>query len=197
MTMNPYASFSQRFFALLIDGLIFLPLGLGSEWLESGSKGFAFALGNPLIFAGVAYEIYCHGKYGRTIGKRVMGIRLSRVDGAAIGWRESWLRSSMQLLFVTLSFIGMNVALMTITDADYYVPGWLDRTKNLLAHYPSWLSWTSTASSIWFWSELIVMLCNRRRRSLHDFIAGTVVVADNRVSPPDTGTLESPSSNPA
>jgi uncharacterized RDD family membrane protein YckC len=26
-------------------------------------------------------------------------------------------------------------------------------------------------------SEVIVMLCNKRRRALHDFIAGTVVIA--------------------
>jgi hypothetical protein len=103
----------------------------------------------------------------------------------------------VDLLFSALSVLGLYVALATISDADYYVPGWLDRTKNLLAHYPNWLSWTSTASSIWAWSELIVMLCNQRRRSLHDFIAGTIVVADNRVSTPNTGTLESPAGNPA
>ena len=35
---------------------------------------------------------------------------------------------------------------------------------------------------IWIWSELIVMLTNRRRRALHDFIAGTVVIR-RRVEP--------------
>jgi uncharacterized RDD family membrane protein YckC len=29
---------------------------------------------------------------------------------------------------------------------------------------------------VWIWIELIVMLTNRRRRALHDFIAGTVVI---------------------
>ena len=34
---------------------------------------------------------------------------------------------------------------------------------------------------LWTWSELIVMLFNQRRRALHDFIAGTVVIADQKV----------------
>ncbi|WP_255590049.1 hypothetical protein [Marinicella meishanensis] len=29
---------------------------------------------------------------------------------------------------------------------------------------------------VWYWSELLVMLTNERRRALHDFIAGTVVI---------------------
>jgi uncharacterized RDD family membrane protein YckC len=32
------------------------------------------------------------------------------------------------------------------------------------------------AGQIWTSSELVVILLNRRRRALHDFIAGTVVV---------------------
>ncbi len=34
----------------------------------------------------------------------------------------------------------------------------------------------SFALNVWIWSEVIVLLFNRRKRALHDFIAGTVVV---------------------
>ncbi len=34
---------------------------------------------------------------------------------------------------------------------------------------------------LWTWSELIVMLFHRQHRALHDFMAGTVVVADQRI----------------
>jgi uncharacterized RDD family membrane protein YckC len=30
--------------------------------------------------------------------------------------------------------------------------------------------------TVWIWSEIIVLLFNRRKRALHDFIAGTVVI---------------------
>jgi uncharacterized RDD family membrane protein YckC len=29
---------------------------------------------------------------------------------------------------------------------------------------------------LWFWAEIITMLTNRKRRSVHDFIAGSVVI---------------------
>jgi uncharacterized RDD family membrane protein YckC len=32
------------------------------------------------------------------------------------------------------------------------------------------------AQQLWGWSELIVLLLNEKRRALHDFIAGTVVI---------------------
>jgi len=31
-------------------------------------------------------------------------------------------------------------------------------------------------SNIWIWSEVIVLLFNKRKRAIHDFIAGTVIV---------------------
>ena len=36
---------------------------------------------------------------------------------------------------------------------------------------------------LWTWSELIVMLTNRQRRALHDFIAGTVVIKKEYADP--------------
>jgi hypothetical protein len=33
-----------------------------------------------------------------------------------------------------------------------------------------------SASALWFWAEFITMLTNRKRRAVHDFIAGSVVV---------------------
>jgi len=29
---------------------------------------------------------------------------------------------------------------------------------------------------VWYWSEIIVILFNKRNRALHDFLAGTVVI---------------------
>jgi uncharacterized RDD family membrane protein YckC len=49
---------------------------------------------------------------------------------------------------------------------------------NLGSHRPEWLDWVNTANQVWMWSEVVVMLFNRRRRALHDFIAGTVVTSD-------------------
>lgn len=34
----------------------------------------------------------------------------------------------------------------------------------------------NVVQQVWFWSEIVVLLSNKKRRAVHDFIAGTVVV---------------------
>ncbi len=180
--MNNYATFWQRFGAMWIDFFVLLPLMAVERWLESVSKGAAFALIIPMAVAYAAYSIYCHGRFGQTVGKRVMGIRVVRTSGERVGWREAWLRSSVDVFFSVLGVIGSFVALAAIADDDYYGVGWMQRAQNLAAHEPAWLAWTWIATEIWIWSELVVMLFNKRRRALHDFIAGTVVTSEQKIS---------------
>jgi uncharacterized RDD family membrane protein YckC len=184
--MNNYATFWQRFMAMLIDFFVLLPLVVVQELLGSISKGAALALVIPMAVAYEAYWIYCHGRFGQTVGKRVMGIRVVRTTGERIGWREAWLRSSVEVLFSVLGVIGSFVALATIAESDYYGVGWMQRAEHLAAHEPAWLAWTMTVGQIWIWSEVIVMLFNKSRRALHDFIAGTVVTSEQRI--PDAQT---------
>lgn len=172
-----YATFWQRFAAMWIDCFVLLPFVVFQEWLESYSKLVALMLVLPTTALYGAYTIYCHGRFGQTIGKHVMGIRVVRTTGERISWREAWLRSSVDVVFAVLGVISSFVALATIGDVDYYGVGWMQRSQNLYALAPSWLGWTATAGQIWIWSEVVVMLFNKRRRALHDFIAGTIVVS--------------------
>lgn len=181
-----YATFWQRFAAMWIDVFVFLPLGFLQIWLDSLSKTMAIILVVPMTAAYLAYVIYGHGRFGKTVGKHVMGIRVVRVDGERIGWREAWLRSSVDLVFALLGSIGMLMALTSISDPSYYEVEWVQRAQNIQALQPEWLSWTQTASTIWVWSEIVVMLFNERRRALHDFIAGTVVVSERASIPAES-----------
>ena len=176
--MNIYASFWQRFVAMWVDLFVLLPLIAGAAFLESRSKGIAFALVIPMSLLFAAYTIYLHARSGQTIGKRAMRIRVVRTAGERIGWREAWLRSSVDLFFAVATIIGSFIALAVIPDSEYYGVGWPLRSSNLAAHQPPWIAWTGTALQIWVWSEVLVMLFNKRRRALHDFIAGTVVISE-------------------
>jgi len=46
----------------------------------------------------------------------------------------------------------------------------------LLSLSPEFFIIYSVAINIWIWSELLVLLTNRRKRAIHDFMAGTVIV---------------------
>jgi uncharacterized RDD family membrane protein YckC len=179
-----YASFLQRFVAMWIDFFVLLPLMALQIALGALSSGVAAALVIPVSLSFVAYSIYCHGRYGQTLGKRLVGVRVVRTTGQRIGWREAWLRSSVDTLFSVLGIIGSFVALATITEAEYLGGDWLQRAVNFGVHQPSWVGWVDIAAQVWIWSEVIVMLFNPHRRALHDFIAGTIVVSEVRAPDP-------------
>jgi uncharacterized RDD family membrane protein YckC len=73
--------------------------------------------------------------------------------------------------------VGTLSVLLAIPDAYFALP-WMARSRLYVHVEPMWLHLASRAAAIWFWSELAVVLLNRRRRALHDFLAGTVVVTE-------------------
>jgi DNA uptake protein ComE-like DNA-binding protein/uncharacterized RDD family membrane protein YckC len=177
-----YATFWQRFAAMWIDFFVMLPIIAILSWLEAESKFAAFVFVIPTFIAYDCYTIYCHGRFGQTIGKRVMGICVTLKTGEAIGWHAAWLRSSVDVIFSVLGIISSFVALTIISNAEFYGVSWYQQLKNLHALEPTWLSWTEDATLIWGLSEVFVMLFNKRRQALHDFIADTVVIKKHQLS---------------
>jgi len=78
---------------------VWVPIILVSRWLEPDSKVAALLILIATAIATNGYTSYCHGRFGQTIGKWVMRIRVVRTTGEPIGWREAWLRESILLLF--------------------------------------------------------------------------------------------------
>ncbi len=73
-------------------------------------------------------------------------------------------------LYITIS------ALIHV-EADHYAAlGFSERANLLQTYYPSWFGTADVLEQVWFWGELVVLLFNRRKRAIHDFIAGTVVI---------------------
>ncbi len=172
-----YATFWQRFAAMWVDGFVLLPFVIFFGWLEGFSKLLACFIVILRFLLFVGYHVYCHGRFGKTLGKYAMGITLVQTSGERITWRQAWLRSSVDICLGSLSIVAFLMTLGDMSDAQYYV-GWMDRMRNFVNAKPLWAKWLGKASSIWFHSEVIVMLFNKKRRALHDFIAGTVVITD-------------------
>ncbi len=51
--------------------------------------------------------------------------------------------------------------------------------------------WTRFILLVWTATEVITMLMNCKRRAIHDFIAGTIVVRTNLEEPSEDGSRES------
>ena len=122
----------------------------------------------------VAYPVYFLSRWRQTIGKMVARIKVMRQDGNPIAPRDAWLRSSVDTGLAAIYLAAAIPVLARWTRPDWSSLNWLDRVGELAKRNPITAhDWVSQA---WLWSELVVLLLNKKRRALHDFIAGTIVV---------------------
>jgi uncharacterized RDD family membrane protein YckC len=152
-------------------------------WGGSAFRLFGLYYLLPGTLFGLFYNVYLVRRFGGTPGKLIVGIRIRKLDGEPVGYREAFLRYFPQFVLTLLMSVALLFPLFHMSDAEYFSLSLMQRSRRMLELAPSWynpLQWTQTA---WFWSELIVLLTNRKRRALHDFIAGTVVV--HRTPSPD------------
>jgi len=170
-----YAGFWKRLGAGWIDGFALLLPTIFLLWLNSVSRTWAFLTEFPLAFLVYAYEIYFHGRSGQTIGKRSVNIKVMSLDGSAITWRQAFLRSSVGVGLGVLYLISTLAALFNITEADFSALSWPELAVKKAALSP-YINEITIAMYAWMASEVVVLLFNRKKRALHDFIAGTVVV---------------------
>ena len=171
-----YAGFSMRFGAGIVDALVFLPV-LGLYWcLTYLSWEVAVAATVPYVFAYAAYNVYLHARWGQTIGKRVYGIRVVTLAGQPIRWRHALLRHSVDLLVAAVTSVAWMAGLFALSKATFESAGLMDRMHLVKEARLSWEYWPQALGSIWIGSELLVLLLNEKKRAIHDYLAGTVVV---------------------
>lgn len=171
-----YAGFWRRVGAHCLDLMILLPLVGLIMWFEGTFRLFRLYYFAPGLLFSLYYHVWLVRRYGGTPGKLLMKIRIARLDGSAVGYREAILRHSVVLVLSHLMAIALIIATLRISDAEYLPLSFLEQSAVLFALAPEWFTPVHRLLGLWGWSEFIVMLFNRRRRALHDFMAGTIVV---------------------
>jgi uncharacterized RDD family membrane protein YckC len=163
----------KRIGAAFIDGII---LALASfvislPLLATDTEGLIISQ-FLLSLLPVAYSIFMHYKYGRTVGKYNMELAVIDVsETRAITLQQSFLRELVYLL-----------AIVTDMVRAYYL---MNRPGYEILSPDDILLFADYAYLLWFILEIITMLTNNKRRALHDFMAGTVVVRTDNYSNPD------------
>ena len=172
-----YAGFWSRLAAGVIDFVVFLPIMFLFAWLQRSSYAGSLILVFPYWMLYSAYNIVLLAYDGQTVGKKIMRIRVTRIDGSRIGPKEAVLRHFVDVLFATTAGIGMLLAYRE-TGADAFTSAytWTERNRVIVSNIPRFASTADTLSTVWLLSELVVLLFNEKRRAIHDFIAETVVV---------------------
>jgi uncharacterized RDD family membrane protein YckC len=170
-----YSGFWERVGAYLIDFLILSPLVAVDYLYGSQSRLFQLYMLIPGQLLSVFLYVFMVVKYGGTPGKLLLGLRIAKLDGARVGIREAVLRYGvLWVLSLTMSGMLINAAL-GIPNETYTGFGYLERSAALSEQAPK--LWIATLlMQVWVVGCLIAILANKKRRTLHDFIAGTVVV---------------------
>jgi uncharacterized RDD family membrane protein YckC len=171
-----YAGFWPRLGSILLDCLILFPLSAVVFWADAHYRMFMVYYLIPGTVFGLFYSVYLVRRFGGTPGKLIVGIRIRKLDGEPVGYREAFLRYFPEFVFGLLMSIALIFPLFHMSDAEYHSLSFMERAKRMVELAPSWYKPLQIAQNIWVWGELIVLLTNRKRRALHDFIAGTVVV---------------------
>ncbi|WP_339891886.1 RDD family protein, partial [Neptuniibacter pectenicola] len=184
-----YAGFGKRFGSAIVDMLVFIPFMFVFHFIESSSLSMAMVgtVLSSILFS--AYSVYFHYKFGATLGKMALGIKVTLPNGEKIGFKQAILRSSVDLAFALFMVIAQVMAISNADPEVYLNAGWMERAEYIMPLFPAWYGAVNIASELWYWGEFIVLLFNKRKRALHDFIAGTVVIRQEYAESGSRGSL--------
>ena len=173
-----YSTFGPRFWAQSVDFCVLWPIGFIAAILLSWDipRSVAAVVVVVQSLAWLVYAVVLHARYGQTVGKMATKVRVvdNRTEGS-ISWRQAWLREGIPLL-MGLGWVVWEVVHILNGSWTY------GTSAGLVSAEGSKTFWLLTwLPMMWFGAEVITMLTNKKRRALHDFIAGTVVVRTNTV----------------
>lgn len=164
---NKYKTFGNRFLAGLIDSfLLIIMLVILNPWLYSTQLPKAIYILHFIInsTAYYFYSVLMHGRYGQTVGKMLCNVKvIDKSEKHPITYKQAFLRDSVAIIIGLISmFALLPEVLRGINPAD--LPDSV------------WHATLSLFSTLWFFLEITTMMTNKKRRALHDYIAGTVVI---------------------
>ena len=175
-----YAGFIPRFVAFFIDLFIFALIYKISKAGADQPIGHLIFLQVCGLFLGVLYEVGLVGFYGQTLGKMFSGIKVVRLDGFRVHWSNAWWRYSVSILFSVFALLEY-FYIANKTSMDQSLSSAISNTPGFFS--PLIIS-VGLVTNIYDCSELLVLLTNQKRRAIHDFIAGTIVIHDPRSTRP-------------
>lgn len=145
-----YGGFWKRFGALIIDGILLFVIAmiLGLVLPVHASQWVMFA-----VSAG--YYIFMHGQYGATCGKMALNMRVRKRDGSDIDFAIAAMRYSPFLVF--------GLGTLFLQPPAGVAPG------------PVASMW-GLVQLLFLIASVIILVANAQKRTIHDMLAGTVVV---------------------
>jgi uncharacterized RDD family membrane protein YckC len=174
-TTSVYGGFKDRLFALLLDGLVLSPLILTDYLNRTGLKSI-FVLTLVFIIS-LAYKPLLEFKYGATVGKKALKLLVVNLEQGNISLGQAVLRNIFDIVSRCLTFalsltIYTSTGFSSVTTNTEYAR-LQTATFNIIPYTFLYLAL--------YIAEIILLQTDKKRRSLHDRIAGTYVVKSSGV----------------
>jgi len=159
---NRYRTGIKRFWAAIIDAIVFSPLFFLHNWFFdlNKSEGLIIFWAIFVTLISTFYSVFLHYKYGQTIGKWAVGIKVVDISETRnISFKQSLFRDGVYILIELAAVI-------------YFVL----KSESFSNKFESYTDFSGNAQLVWLLLELITMLTNKKRRALHDYLANSVVI---------------------
>lgn len=134
----------------------------GGFWIRFGSLWLDFLILLPAmtliqLLNGISKPMY----YGLLVPNFIMVL---------------FLRHLVTLVIMVFGTCVTVISISQIPDETYSRLGFIERSVTISQVNPIMFSVYTWLSNIWIYSEFIVLLTNRKRQAIHDYMAGTVVI---------------------
>src|SRR6476660_2868011 len=114
-----YSDFGSRLGAMLLDLLIMCPVLIPILIINSNSMEMQYYTMVFNLLFGLFYMVYLPKRYGGTPGKLIAGLKIVKMDGSDIDWKEAFLRYSVSFAMAVIMATATLAALMK-ADAETY-----------------------------------------------------------------------------
>ena len=162
-----YRTFWPRFWAGLIDGLVLLPLDYIDHriWLKSSKIPsliiLLWFLFNSLSF--VTYSVLMHGYLGQTLGKMVCRVKVFDISEGRLRFKQAIRRDIVPIILI-------------LVHLPFLIPTVFSNINPFDQELSFSMLFFGSIIFLWFLLEMITMFSNEKRRALHDYIAGSIVI---------------------
>jgi uncharacterized RDD family membrane protein YckC len=176
-----YAGFLPRVFSSVVDkGVIWSAAHLFLLVRNFSLTGFW----GVTIFGFLFYRFYhigCVALWGQTPGKMAAKIKVVRVNGSAATLGNAFLRNSVETLLTLVVLVLEMKAVTMVSTVEFAATDFAKRAALMDSFVPEIAVYIAWATQAFVLSEFVILFLNKKKRAIHDFIAGTVVIHDPRL----------------
>ena len=166
---DPWKRISAAMIDIIIFGLIISPI----LYFQQLSKVAYVTCEFAILLCSSFYYIYLHNKSGQTLGKKAVKIKVTKTSGENICLNTSIIRHLPIIIIGLFYFLKTIILVYNINIPIENFDHFSDKLTNNSIEAVSWIEYLFFILIV---LDLMTILLNQKRRSLHDFIAKTVVI---------------------